>query len=138
MNQTPSLTLRPIGRLHTPYADLADCPRGTAGDAEGTIEIFPEFAAGLDGTKVGDELYALAWFHAGDRDTLSVIVPHDGIRRGVFACRAPGRPNPVALIRVRVRGIGPGSLRVSGLDCLDGTALVDLKPRHGPARRDRA
>ncbi len=128
-------TVRPIGRLLTPYNELEACPRGPAGDALGVIELFVEYVDGLDGVAPGDELFVLAWFHAADRAALSAIPPHDGVRRGVFACRAPMRPNPIALTRVLVRARDHNRLSVTGLDCLNGTALLDIKPAIGPLER---
>lgn len=125
---TAPVVLTPIGRLSTPYARLEDCPRGPAGPAAGWIELFPAWREGLLALEPGQDLRVLAWFDQADRATLTQVVPHDGVRRGVFACRSPARPNPIALTRVRLVAIEGERLKVVGLDSLDGTLVLDLKP----------
>jgi tRNA-Thr(GGU) m(6)t(6)A37 methyltransferase TsaA len=90
----------------------------------------PDLQAGLDGIAVGDELIVLSWLHEADRSSLTVH-PRGDLKRpeqGVFSTRAPSRPNPIGLHRVRLFGIDGPRLHVSGLEAIDGTPIVDLKP----------
>jgi tRNA-Thr(GGU) m(6)t(6)A37 methyltransferase TsaA len=90
----------------------------------------PDLQAGLDGMAVGDELIVLSWLHEADRSSLTVH-PRGDLKRpeqGVFSTRAPSRPNPIGLHRVRLFGIDGPRLHVSGLEAIDGTPIVDLKP----------
>ncbi|NVK46329.1 MAG: tRNA (N6-threonylcarbamoyladenosine(37)-N6)-methyltransferase TrmO [Rhodobacteraceae bacterium] len=121
------MTLTPIGRIHTPYKTLADCPSAPSPEQEARIEIDPAFAPGLKGLSAS-EVDVLYWFDQAPRDVLHSVRPHDGVHCGVFAMRSPHRPNPIALSRVRVLSVDETGLTVSGMDCLDGTLLVDLKP----------
>lgn len=125
------IVLTPIGRIHTPWKTLEDCPRGP-GRAEGhaRVEVLPEYAEGLYALNAA-ELDLLYWFDRAPRDVLQSVRPHDGVLCGVFAMRSPHRPNPVALSRVPLIAIEGNSLIVGALDCLDGTALIDIKPVFG-------
>ncbi|WP_434287626.1 tRNA (N6-threonylcarbamoyladenosine(37)-N6)-methyltransferase TrmO [Celeribacter sp. SCSIO 80788] len=125
------MTLTPIGRIRTPYKTLKDCPKGPGrAGQEARIELHPAFAPGLKGL-TATEVDVLYWFDRAPRDVLQSVRPHDGVHCGVFAMRSPHRPNPIALSRVRVRAVEEAALVVDGLDCLDGTILVDLKPVPG-------
>ncbi len=122
------IELVPIGRIHTPYQTLADCPKWPSADAPPCrIEVFEPYRDGLFGFRdpLADVLY---WFDRADRTRLRVISHREHQERGVFGVRSPARPNPIALARVRVLSVEPDGLLVTGLDCLDGTALIDLKP----------
>lgn len=122
------IELVPIGRIHTPYQTLAACPKWPPEDGPPSrIEIFEPFRDGLFGFRdpLADVLY---WFDRADRSRLRVISLRAREERGVFGVRSPGRPNPIALARVRVLDLLPDGMLVSGLDCLDGTAVIDLKP----------
>jgi tRNA-Thr(GGU) m(6)t(6)A37 methyltransferase TsaA len=86
--------------------------------------------AGLDGIAIGDEIVVLCWLHEADRSVLTVH-PRGDLKRpeqGVFNTRSASRPNPIGLHRVRVLGIDGGRVQVSGLEAIDGTPIVDLKP----------
>jgi tRNA-Thr(GGU) m(6)t(6)A37 methyltransferase TsaA len=123
--------LRPIGRVSSLLTDRAAAPKqGDEGSPEATIAIDPEFAAGLEGVAAGDELLVLTWLDRADRDVLSVHPRGDLSRSstGVFATRSPDRPNPIGLHRVHVTGIQGAELRVTDLEALDGTPVLDLKP----------
>ncbi|WP_321363306.1 tRNA (N6-threonylcarbamoyladenosine(37)-N6)-methyltransferase TrmO [uncultured Celeribacter sp.] len=121
------MNLTPIGRIHTPYKTLADCPSAPHAGQEARIELHPAFAPGLKGLNAS-EVDVLYWFDRAARDVLQSVRPHDGVHCGVFAMRSPHRPNPIALSRVTVLSVDETGLTVSGMDCLDGTVLVDLKP----------
>lgn len=117
-----------IGTIRTPWTTLADCPR--QGDLDGPecrLELAPPWDAALAGIEAHPLLDVLYWLHLSRRDLL-LQRPRRGELRGTFALRSPVRPNPIGLARVRlVRREGAG-LVVRGLDCLDGTPLLDVKP----------
>jgi tRNA-Thr(GGU) m(6)t(6)A37 methyltransferase TsaA len=117
-----------IGRIRTPWTKREDCPKNARGsDAVCTIELDPRYAAALDGVATCTHLVVLYFMDRARRDLVVQVSRHSG-RRGTFALRSPVRPNPVAMSVVRlVRSEGP-SLSVVGLDCLDGTPLIDIKP----------
>ncbi len=125
------MILRPIGTLHTPFRTVADCPRnGRQPDpAPACVAIVdPAFQPGLLALDGFSHLILLYWL-GPQADALTITPPFDGQPRGVFATRAPLRPNPVGLSVVAYDGLdGPGRLRVRYLDCLDGTPLLDIKP----------
>ena len=118
-----------IGRIRTPWTRREDCPKNSReSEAVCWIEVFEPFAAGLRGIESCTHLWVLYWMDRARRD-LAVQVPrHYGEARGTFALRSPARPNPIALSAVRLLGVDGPRLSVRGLDCLDGTALLDLKP----------
>jgi tRNA-Thr(GGU) m(6)t(6)A37 methyltransferase TsaA len=117
-----------IGRIRTPWKERGECPKNARGsDAVCTIELDPRYAAALDGVASCSHLVVLYFMHEARRD-LVVQVPRHGERRGTFAIRSPVRPNPVAMSVVQLVSIDGTALKVVGLDCLDGTPLVDLKP----------
>ncbi len=119
-----------IGILHTPWAKREDCPR--QGDVDGPlckIEIFQPWDQGLVGLIPGDEIELLYWMHLARRDVV-LQKPHSRTEPlGVFALRSPMRPNPIAASTVRLVAIENRELTVRGLDCLDGTPLLDIKPK---------
>ena len=124
-------TLRPIGRVESPLSSTADAPRqGDEGAPDADLILDPEVQPALDGIAVGDEIIMLSWLHEADRSVLRVH-PRGDLNRpeqGVFGTRASSRPNPIGLHRVRVLGIDGVRLHVSGLEAIDGTPIVDLKP----------
>lgn len=123
--------LRVVGVVRSELADLAAAPRqGDEGAPEAWIEIDPRYAEAARDITPGDELLVLSWLHRADRDVLSVHPRSDRSRplTGVFSTRAPVRPNPIGLHRVRVLAVEPGRLRVDGLEAIDGTPVLDLKP----------
>jgi tRNA-Thr(GGU) m(6)t(6)A37 methyltransferase TsaA len=117
-----------IGRIRTPWTDRSACPKNARGsDAVCTIELDPRYAAALDGVATCSHLVLLYFMHEARRDLL-VQAPRHGERRGTFAIRSPVRPNPVAMSVVRLLDLHGIILKVVGLDCLDGTPLIDIKP----------
>jgi len=124
------LRMRPIGFVRSPHRDTADVPKGLGAEhrAEGTLELLPEYEAGLTDIEGFSHLYVLWVFHRSEGFELVPIVPADGRRHGVFASRAPGRPNPIALSVVELLGRDGPRLRVRGVDMLDGTPILDIKP----------
>lgn len=125
-------TLVFVGRLRTPFATRDDCPR--QGDPVSgplcRVELDEAFRPALEGLVPGDELDLLYWMHEARRDLLTQT-PRGGTAKGTFALRSPVRPNPIAVSRVALVGIEAGALIVRGLDCLDGTPLLDIKPHRG-------
>jgi tRNA-Thr(GGU) m(6)t(6)A37 methyltransferase TsaA len=125
------LTIRPIGCVESPLVSTADAPRqGDEGAPDAYLVLDSDLQAGLDGIAVGHELIVLTWLHEADRTSLTVHPRGDLTRaeQGVFSTRSPSRPNPIGLHRVRLLGIDGSRLHVSGLEAIDGTPLVDLKP----------
>ena len=118
-----------IGRIRTPWATRDQCPKNArASEAVCTIEVAERFAPGLADIETCSHLLVLYWMDRSRRD-LVLQVPHSyGRTRGTFALRSPARPNPIAASVVRLVGVEGNRLSVVGLDCLDGTPLVDLKP----------
>ena len=117
-----------IGRIHTPWTKRSECPKNARGsDAECTVALDPRYAAALEGVSTCTHLVLLYFMHEARRDLL-VQVPRNGARRGTFAIRSPVRPNPIAMSVVRLVRIEGTTLTVVGLDCLDGTPLIDIKP----------
>lgn len=121
-----------IGRIRTPWTTRSDCPR--QGDAvDGPlcrIELDEQWLPALDGIEKQDLLQILYWMHEGRRDLLRQSPRADCRTVGTFALRSPMRPNPVASSVVALVGIEGRTLAVRGLDCIDGTPLIDIKPVH--------
>ena len=124
--------VRPIGIVRSVLKRREDCPKqGHEGAPDAWLEIYPVFADGLMGITPGSEILVFTWLHLAGRDVLQVHPRGnpDNPLRGVFATRSPDRPNPVGLHRVKVLAIENATrLRVSTLEALDGTPVVDIKP----------
>ncbi|GAB4239758.1 MAG: tRNA (N6-threonylcarbamoyladenosine(37)-N6)-methyltransferase TrmO [Acidobacteriota bacterium] len=122
----------PIGRVWSPWREAEGTPiqPAFAREAEGEVEIFPEFREGLADLEGFERIWILYWFHRAGSVRLTVVPYRDRRPRGVFATRAPVRPNPLGLSCVRLLEMrrAEGILRVAGLDILDGTPVLDLKP----------
>ena len=118
-----------IGRIGTPWTRREECPKNAReSDAVCTIEVDPRYAAGLRGVESCSHLLVLYWMDKSRRDLVLQVPRHYGEARGTFALRSPARPNPIATSVVRLLQISDSRLSVVGLDCLDGTPLVDIKP----------
>ena len=123
--------VRPIGRVESPLVSTADAPRqGDEGAPEAYLILDSDVQAGLNGIATGADLIVLTWLHQADRAILTVHPRGDVSRpeQGVFSTRSASRPNPIGLHRVRVLGIDEVRLHVSGLEAIDGTPIIDLKP----------
>ena len=122
-------TLAFIGRIRTPFPSLRDCPRhGRADGPLCRIEIDEPWRAAMRGLEGRRALQILYWMDRARRDLL-VQTPHAGVGpTGTFALRSPMRPNPIASSIVAVVAIEPGVILARGLDCVDGTPLLDVKP----------
>ncbi len=123
-------TMKPIGTAHTPFHDTGRIPRGrgAAHTAEGVIEVRPELEAGLDDIEGFSHLYVVWVFDRADGYDLRVTPPTDTRPHGVFATHSPRRPNPIALTIVRLLRREGARLHVAGVDMLDGTPILDIKP----------
>ena len=118
-----------IGVIRTPWTDRMDCPRQGRHDGPVCrIEIFEPWAEALSGIENYDRIEVLYWLHRSRRDIILQSPRSDGTTRGTFSLRSPVRPNPIGTSLVRLVGIEGAILLVRGLDCLDGTPLIDLKP----------
>lgn len=118
-----------IGRIHTPWADRLECPRqGRRDGPVCRIEIFEPWIAGLKGIEQYESLEVLYWLDKSRRDLVLQSPKSDGEVRGTFSLRSPVRPNPIGTSLVKFVKVENGSVFVQGLDCLDGTPLIDLKP----------
>ncbi len=125
--------VKAIGVIHSPFQQATGTPIQTraAEGVEGTVEVFPEFVAGLQDLEGFERIWLLYWFDRASQDgnTLRVCPYLDTEHpRGVFATRAPARPNPIGISPVRLLEVVGNVLRVSEVDILDGTPLLDIKP----------
>jgi len=133
---------RPIGIIHSPFTDIGGMPIQPTGASgiRGSVEVFPEFTEGLKDLDGFSHVILLYHFHQV-REVKLVVTPFmDPQPRGVFATRAPKRPNPIGLSIVKLLGIEQNVLHVENVDILDGTPLLDIKPYvpefdHHPADR---
>ncbi|MGO9776251.1 MAG: tRNA (N6-threonylcarbamoyladenosine(37)-N6)-methyltransferase TrmO [Terracidiphilus sp.] len=123
-------TPRPIGFARTPFKDVSAIPKGLGAQhpEEGVLEILPEFALGLMDIEGFSHLIVLWAFDRSDGFDLLVTPPSDNRPHGVFTTRSPRRPNPLALTIVELLGRENGSLHVRGVDMLDSTPILDIKP----------
>ncbi len=124
-------TAQPIGFIHSPYHDTSSIPRGLGARhvTEGAIELLREFEPGLEDIEGFSHLFVLWEFDRAEGFDLIAHPPADEKRpHGVFATRSPRRPNPIGLTVVELLGRDGGSLRVRGVDMLDGTPVLDIKP----------
>jgi len=121
---------RPIGIIHSPFNSPAGTPIQPAGarDVEGRVEVFSEYTAGLDDLAGFSHIFLIYHFHLSKKFTLKVTPFLDNRERGLFATRAPSRPNPIGLSVVRLVDITGGTLTVLDVDVIDGTPLLDVKP----------
>jgi tRNA (adenine37-N6)-methyltransferase len=124
------LVMRPIGTCRSPFRASAEIPKGLGAEhtAEGVLEILPELESGLQDVEGFSHLYVLWAFHLSEGPQLIARPPSDDRPHGVFATRSPRRPNPIGLTVVELlRRDGP-RLHVRGVDMIDGTPILDLKP----------
>jgi tRNA-Thr(GGU) m(6)t(6)A37 methyltransferase TsaA len=120
-----------IGRVESPLTDPSSAPKqGDEGAPEASLALEPEVLDALEGIRAGDEVILLTWLHAARRDVLRVHPRGDMSRpeQGVFGTRSPDRPNPIGLHRVRVLSIDGARVGVSGLEAVNGTPILDIKP----------
>jgi tRNA-Thr(GGU) m(6)t(6)A37 methyltransferase TsaA len=118
-----------IGRIRTPWTERKQCPKNAReSDAVCTVELDPRWQEALKDAETCSHLVLLYWMDRAPRNIVLQVPSHYGVQRGTFALRSPARPNPIALSVVKLLGIAGNRLEVIGLDCLDGTPLLDIKP----------
>ena len=124
------ITYQPIGIIHSPFTDLRDMPIQPTSDASapGTVEVYAEFAAGLKDLAGFSHIYLIYHLHEAQFSGLTVTPFLDSEPRGLFATRAPGRPNPIGLSLVKLARVESNILHIENLDVLNGTPLLDIKP----------
>jgi tRNA-Thr(GGU) m(6)t(6)A37 methyltransferase TsaA len=124
--------IRIIGHVRTPWRRREDAPHqpSAAPDSEGVVEVLPEYAPGLADLASFGRIWLIALLDRSSGFAAKVKPPRGGARRGVFATRAPNRPSQIALTNVALRSVevAIGLVRVQGIDLLDGTPILDLKP----------
>ena len=124
------VTYKPIGTIRTPFKDLKEMPIQPTSDASGVgvIEVFPEFTDALKDLEGFSHIYLLYHFHKVHQANLTVTPFLDSTPRGIFATRAPNRPNPIGLSLVKLVRIENNLVHIEGVDVLDQTPLLDIKP----------
>lgn len=125
-------TLNFIGQIHSSLKNIDDCPlQENENSPSATLEIFPEYLEGITHLKEGDEILLLTWLHVADRSVVKCRPRNNkyGEYVGVFSTRSPDRPNPIGIHFVKVESVTKeGFIKISGLEVLDQTPLVDIKP----------
>jgi len=130
MTGGPAYEVHPIGHVRSTLTRREDAPRqGWAGAPEAWVDLDEEYGDGLLGIEAGTDVVLLTWLHLSERDVLQVRPHHDPEHRvrGVFATRAPVRPNPIGIHPVKVLEVDGCRLRVAPLEALDGTPVLDIK-----------
>lgn len=118
-----------IGRIRTPWTSRLQTPRQGRHDGPlCRIEVFDPWVPALDGLAAYERVEVLYWLHLSRRDLVRQSPANDGASRGTFSLRSPVRPNPIGTALARLVGVEGATVLVHGLDCLDGTPLLDLKP----------
>ncbi|MEV0627645.1 tRNA (N6-threonylcarbamoyladenosine(37)-N6)-methyltransferase TrmO [Nonomuraea wenchangensis] len=129
--------IRAIAAVESPLADRANAPKqGAEGAPDAWLAFDPAMAEGIGDLAAGDEVFVLTWLHLADR-TVTAVHPRDDPRNpltGVFSTRSADRPNPIGLHRVRVLAVDGLRVRVAGLEAVDGTPVIDVKPVLDAAR----
>jgi len=122
--------MKPIGFVRSPYAETSQIPKGCGAkhDAEGVLEVLPEFEEGLQDIEGFSHLFVIWTFHKAEGFALLGKPPTDDRAHGVFATRSPYRPNPIGLTVVQLIRREGSSLHVRGVDMLEGTPILDIKP----------
>ena len=121
--------VEPIGQIITPYNQLDECPRNIdPGGPECEIVIKENLAEGLEGLQVGQHIMVLYWLEHADRTLLKQNSRRTGELTGIFSLRTPNRCNPIGAAVLPIKAIHGNRLTVCGLDCLNGTQLIDIKP----------
>jgi tRNA-Thr(GGU) m(6)t(6)A37 methyltransferase TsaA len=132
MDIPKSFDISPIGYVRSALKERSGAPRqGWEGAPNARLEIDPAFVEGLDGIEAGQDIWIFTWLHESHRSVLKVHPRGDVLNplTGVFATRSPDRPNPIGLHRAKIlRMDGERWLEVQGLEAIDGTPIVDIKP----------
>jgi len=118
-----------IGRIHTPWKVRKDCPKNAReSEAVCIVDVDPRWQEALKDVETCSHIVLLYWMDRSPRNLVLQMPAHHGVARGTFALRSPARPNPVAMSVVKLLRVDGNRLSVVGLDCLDGTRLIDIKP----------
>lgn len=129
MEERRSLELKPIGIIHSPYHTNGEAPhQGCLREEISHVELFKEFEEGLKDIEGFSHIIVIYWFHKSKGYHLIVKTPWDTTPHGLFATRSPNRPCPLGLCVAELVGREENILKVKGLDALDGTPLLDIKP----------
>ncbi len=131
------ITVRVIGRVESSITDRAAAPKQPdEGAPPAWLVIDPAYAEGLRGVEPGDDVFVLTWLHEAERDLLLVHSRGDRTRpeTGVFSVRSPARPNPIGLHHTSIVRVDGNRVQVASLEAIDGTPVIDLKPRLGDER----
>jgi tRNA-Thr(GGU) m(6)t(6)A37 methyltransferase TsaA len=129
MDKSHSLKLRPIGIIHSPYKNAGEAPyQGYKTEKISQIEVFKEFEEGLQGIEELSHITVIYWFHKSHGYHLLTKTPWDHDLHGLFTTRSPHRPCPLGLTVVELVARDKNILKVKGLDAIDGTPLLDIKP----------
>ena len=125
-----SISLKPIGVVLSPFTEAAGTPiqPSMAGNVRGTVEVFEPFVPGLKDLDGFERIWLIVWYHRAAPARLEVTPYLDTVPRGLFATRAPARPNPIGISSVKLLGVEGNILQVAELDLLDGTLVLDIKP----------
>lgn len=124
------IEFQPIGTIHSPFNDARDMPIQPTGaqDVSGVIELHSQYVEGADDLEGFSHIILLYLFHRAKSFSLTVTPFMDSEPRGLFATRAPNRPNPIGLSVVKLMHVDGPHLHIKGIDVLDGTPLLDIKP----------
>jgi tRNA-Thr(GGU) m(6)t(6)A37 methyltransferase TsaA len=125
-----TISYQPIGIIHSPFKNIENMPiqPTAASKARGTVEVFAAVAEGLKDVEGFSHIILLYHFHRVTQPKLTVVPFLDRVPRGLFATRAPSRPNPIGLSIVKLVGIEGNVLHIENVDIVDGTPLLDIKP----------
>ena len=129
LTEAADAALRFIGVIRTPWSDRKECPRqGRIDGPECRVEIFDPWVPALAGLEAFASIELFYWLDRSRRDLVVQVPRHSGQPSGTFALRSPVRPNPIGTVLAKLVSVDGPNLIVRGLDCLDGTPLIDLKP----------
>ena len=130
-NSMDKFNITPIGYVRSDVTDRVQAPRqGRDASAQAMIEILPQYSDAMEGIGQWAQLQVICWMHLAERDTLAVHPRRDANAplTGVFSTRSPTRPNPVAVYTVDLLSVKGNTINVRGLDAVDGTPVLDIKP----------
>lgn len=130
MENDISITIKPIGLIHSSLTEAKGSPIQPvfARDSEGVVEVYEQYRPALKDLEGFERIWLLYWFHKTSGHRLLVTPFLDTVERGLFATRAPCRPNPIGISSVRLKRIEDGRIYISEVDILDGSPLLDIKP----------
>ncbi|PSW21387.1 tRNA (N6-threonylcarbamoyladenosine(37)-N6)-methyltransferase TrmO [Photobacterium sanctipauli] len=118
-----------IGAISTPYTEIHQCPNNIQFDGPlCEVTLYDEFKEGLTGLEDGQQVLILYWLYDANRAAVKQPTCRAGVEKGTFALRSPHRPNPIGAAVLTIEKREEGRLTVRGLDCLNGTKVIDIKP----------